>query len=152
RRAASRCRSSGRSRSPTPRRPTGSRRRGTCAGSSSSCPEVRTATPRRSPRPTGGAGRVAARHLRVMLPVQVALVSNTRQTHPADLAHVAAALSKQAARDLAPLWAITATVDAFPSLRSVPAGYWPIVVVDHVEGAAGFHLDRNGRPFALVEY
>ena len=87
-----------------------------------------------------------------MLPVQVALVSNTRRTAPADLAHVAAALSKQAARDLAPLWAITATVDAFPSLRSVPAGYWPIVIVDHVEGAAGFHLDRNGRPYALVEY
>jgi hypothetical protein len=87
-----------------------------------------------------------------MLPVQVALVSNTRRTSPADVAHVAAALSKQAARDLAPLWAITATVDAFPSLRSVPAGYWPIIVVDRVEGAAGFHLDRNGRPYALVEY
>jgi hypothetical protein len=87
-----------------------------------------------------------------MLPVQVALVSQSDQTDPADVVHVAAALSKQAARDLAPLWTVTATVDAFPALRNVPVGYWPVIVVDHVEGAAGFHVDKQGHPYALVQY
>ena len=87
-----------------------------------------------------------------MLPVQVALVSASGQTDPGDVSHVAAALSKQATRDLAPLWSVTATVDAFPSLRGVPVGYWPVIIVDDVRGAAGFHTDRWGHPFALVEY
>jgi hypothetical protein len=87
-----------------------------------------------------------------MLPVQVALVSRSAQTDPADVTHVAGALSKQAARDLAPIWGITATVDAFPSLRAVPVGYWPVVIVDKVQGAAGYHQDSNGRPYALVEF
>ena len=87
-----------------------------------------------------------------MLPVQVALVSRTRRTDPRDLSHVAAALQKQATRDVAPIWSVTATVDVFPTLRSVPAGYWPVIIVDRVRGAAGYHLDRRGQPYALVEY
>ena len=55
-----------------------------------------------------------------MLPVQVALVSATTQTDPADVNHVAAALQKQAIRDFAPIWSIAATVDVFTSLRTVP--------------------------------
>lgn len=87
-----------------------------------------------------------------MLPVQVALVSQSNQTDPADVSHVAAALSKQATRDLAPLWGVTATVDAFPTLRTVPVGYWPVIIVDQVQGAAGYHTDKKGHPYALVEY
>jgi hypothetical protein len=87
-----------------------------------------------------------------MLPVHVALVSRSSQTDPADVAHVAAALQTQATRDLGPVWSVAATVDAFPALPAVPAGYWPVVVQDDVRGAAGFHLDSGGRPYALVEY
>ena len=87
-----------------------------------------------------------------MLPVQVALVSQSAQTEQADLVHVAAALSKQATRDLAPLWGVTATVGAFTSLTTIPIGYWPVIVVDHVQGAAGYHQDRQGHPYALVQY
>jgi hypothetical protein len=87
-----------------------------------------------------------------MLPVQIALVSQTDRTTPEDVSHVAAALQKQATRDLAPLWGVSATVDAFPTVASIPAGYAPVLVVDDVQGAAGFHTDRNGQPFALVEY
>jgi hypothetical protein len=87
-----------------------------------------------------------------MLPVHIALVSWTRRTDPRDLSHVAAALQKQAIRDLAPIWSISATVDVFPSLRSVPAGYWPVVIVDDVKDAAGYHQDSHGQPYALVEY
>jgi hypothetical protein len=89
-----------------------------------------------------------------MLPVNLALVSQSRQTNPADVSHVAAALQKQATRDLAPVWGISATVVAFPSLRNVPVGYWPVVVVDRIDqpGAAGYHQDNHGRPYALVLY
>jgi hypothetical protein len=87
-----------------------------------------------------------------MLPINIALVSRTAQTHAADLSHVAAALQKQAIRDLAPIWMVSATVDVFPSLSSVPAGYWPVMIVDQVQDAAGFHLDDHGHPYALVEY
>src|SRR5215208_5152297 len=87
-----------------------------------------------------------------MLPVHIALVSWTRRTDPRDLSHVAAALQKQAIRDLAPIWNVAATVDVFPTLRSVPAGYWPVVIVDDVKGAAGYHQDSHGQPYALVEY
>src|SRR5436190_2290638 len=87
-----------------------------------------------------------------MLPVQVALVPHTSQADIAAVTHVAAALHKQAARDLAPIWSVSATVDPFPSLQSVPVGYWPVIIVDDVKDAGGYHLDQNGHPYALVEY
>ena len=86
-----------------------------------------------------------------MLTRQLALVSETaRITLPA-ITRVSAALQKQAARDLAPIWDIRATVDPFPTLDDVPLGYWPIIVVEDVQNAAGIHLDKDGQPFALVE-
>jgi hypothetical protein len=82
----------------------------------------------------------------------VALVSESRHIGHGDLAMVSAALQKQATRDLARYWKLTATVDAFARLEDVPIGYWPIVIMDniHVGGAAGVHEDENGQPFALV--
>lgn len=83
---------------------------------------------------------------------QVALVSESEQINPSDLAEVAAALQKQATRDLVQFWDLKATVDAFPRLEDVPLGYWPIMVMDdiHTDGAAGVHEDEQGQPFALV--
>lgn len=87
-----------------------------------------------------------------MLPLHVALVPRTGETTSAQVDHVAAALQMQALRDVGPLWSLTATVDSFARLRDVPVGSWPVVVVDDVKGAAGYHLDANGQPYALVEY
>lgn len=89
-----------------------------------------------------------------MLPVQLALVSVTQQNSisPSQLTRVAAALQKQAVRDFGPLWDVSATVDAFDSLDDVPVGYWPLIVVDDVPDAAGFHLDKNGQPYSLIEF
>jgi hypothetical protein len=87
-----------------------------------------------------------------MFVTQIALVSDTTQVGCRQLSLVGAALQKQAMRDFEPLWHIRATVDSFDSLDDVPLGYWPVIVVDDVPGAAGVHLDRNGQPFALVEY
>jgi hypothetical protein len=65
---------------------------------------------------------------------------------------VSAALQKQASRDLAPIWDISATIDSFDKLEDVPKGYWPLIMMDNINvpGAAGIHEDRNGQPFALI--
>ncbi len=72
--------------------------------------------------------------------------------NPTDLARVSAALQRQVTRDLGPIWHASATVDPFPSLEDVPAGYWPIIVTFRPHGGdAGIHVDKNGQPYALIE-
>jgi len=82
----------------------------------------------------------------------LALVSESNLASMSDLLKVSAALQKQATRDLAPIWEISATVDAFAKLEDVPDGYWPMLIMDNIEqdGAEGIHLDRDGQPFALI--
>lgn len=87
-----------------------------------------------------------------MFIAQVALVSDVDQVTCGQLSKVSAAIQKQVIRDFRPLWHINATVDSFDSMEDIPIGYWPVIVVADVKGAAGVHLDRNGQPFALVEY
>jgi hypothetical protein len=82
---------------------------------------------------------------------QVALVSLTPRIPSAAVMRISAALQKQATRDLAPIWDISATVDAFDQLGQVPVGTWPIIIGGNVPpGAGGFHTDRNGQPLAIV--
>ena len=86
-----------------------------------------------------------------MLTINLALVSEIEDHDPTDLARVGAALQRQATRDFAPVWDVRATVDVFPKLEDVPVGYWPMMIVEDVQGAAGVHLDKDGQPFALIE-
>lgn len=86
------------------------------------------------------------------LPLHLALVPRDVAVPAADLMQVAAALSKQIARDFAPLWGVVATVDAFANLQHVPIDYIPLIVVPDVKDAAGYHQSQNGQPFALIEY
>lgn len=88
-----------------------------------------------------------------MLPKHVALVSLSKQLTPSELSQTAASLQKQATRDLGPIWSIDATVDYFPDLKSVPLGYWPIIISENIKdpGAAGFHTDKHHQPYSLVE-
>ena len=86
------------------------------------------------------------------LPIQLALVPDGVPIDPSDVARVAAALAKQVQRDFAPIWNVDATVDAFTKLEDVPIDYWPMIVMRQVQGAAGFHEDKNGQPFAVIEF
>ena len=86
-----------------------------------------------------------------MLTVNLALVSEIDGHDPSDLARVAAALQRQATRDFGPIWEVSATLDDFPRLEDVPVGYWPMIIVPDVRGAAGVHLDKDGQPLALIE-
>jgi hypothetical protein len=81
----------------------------------------------------------------------IGLVSESDAVPVAALMGVAAALQKQATRDLAPIWDVAATVDAFDSVATMPVDYWPIIIRDNIGyDAAGIHLDDNNQPFALV--
>ncbi|MFS0757493.1 hypothetical protein ABC383_22720 [Noviherbaspirillum sp. 1P10PC] len=84
----------------------------------------------------------------------IGLISETKNLSFSELSKTSAALQKQAMRDFGPIWNIYATVDAFASLEDVPIDYWPIIVRDDIKfsGAAGIHLDKDGAPFALVQY
>ena len=90
------------------------------------------------------------------LPMHVALVSemDASDLSFSELSTVSAAISKQIARDFGPIWGVNATVDAFPSLDDVPPGYWPVTIKANIGDptAAGFHTDKNGNPFALVQF
>ncbi len=86
-----------------------------------------------------------------MLTQNLALVSEIEDHDPSDVSRVSAALQRQAVRDFGPVWDVRATVDAFPTLDDVPLGYWPMMIVPDVAGAAGVHLDQDGQPFALIE-
>jgi len=82
---------------------------------------------------------------------QLALVSESNSAGMSDLLRVSAALQKQASRDLAPIWELSATVDAFAKLEDVPDGYWPMIIKDDIGvEAAGVHKDKDGQPFALI--
>ena len=89
-----------------------------------------------------------------MFPNYLALVSETSEISASELNRVAAALNKQATRDLGPIWGLNATVDAFIDLEDVPIGYWPIIVRDDIDvpGASGVHSDRDGQPLSLIQY
>jgi hypothetical protein len=82
---------------------------------------------------------------------QVALVSEVQALSFSELTRTAAALQKQAIRDLSGIWDVQATVDAFHQLEDVPLGYWPIIIETDIGiDALGVHLDKDGQPFALV--
>lgn len=83
------------------------------------------------------------------IPVHVALVDATGTIDPAELAEVAGALNEQVQADIAPAWKVAATVGAYPQ---APTGTWRIELRETVElkGAAGFHSDDRGQPFAQV--
>lgn len=87
-----------------------------------------------------------------MLPIHIALT--TTQVNMAELSRVAGALQQQVQRDFAPVWGVTATIDAFP-FEQIPAGCWPIIVQGVIEapGSAGLHhTEADDTPYALVLY
>ena len=87
-----------------------------------------------------------------MLSQHIALVPEAEGVNVTELARVSAALQRQVICDLAPIWGVVATVDAFPYLEDVPIGYWPIVLTFCELGRdSGVHIDGSGQPYAQVQ-
>ena len=68
-----------------------------------------------------------------------------------ELAKVGAALQKQVSRDFSPWWGVKGIVSVFATLEDVPLGYWPVIVIEKVPGTHGYHEDKSGQPFSLVQ-
>jgi hypothetical protein len=91
------------------------------------------------------------------LPTLVALTSkmSSGEISPSELAQVAGALQRQANEELRRAWThAQTTIVACPDPRQIPHGYAPIIVQGELDepGAAGYHTDENGQPYALVQY
>lgn len=86
-----------------------------------------------------------------MITRKVALISKVKGITISDLARVGAAIQKQVHRDFAAPWGVDAIVSAFAKLEDVPIDYWPVKIVQNVQDAAGYHEDKDGQPYALVE-
>src|SRR5689334_7156781 len=81
----------------------------------------------------------------------IALVPEAGGIDASELARVSAALQKQMLRDFAPIWGITATVDAFPHLEDVPSGSYAVILTRlELQGQEGIRLDRTGQPYAQI--
>ena len=82
----------------------------------------------------------------------IAVINQSENLTPDDLARASAAVQKQVVNDFAPVWGETATVDAFPSAEAMPQGYWPVFVQDDIGiNVPGIHLSDGGeKAFALV--
>jgi hypothetical protein len=83
---------------------------------------------------------------------KVALVPEGVNIGASELTQVATALSKQVTRDFQPIWGVAAMVNAAATLDDVETDAWPIIIVQDVQNAAGYHTDQEGQPFALVAF
>lgn len=81
---------------------------------------------------------------------QIALISDTPDVPFGELTQVSAAIQKQLSRDFAPIWNVSATVDCFDTLASVPPGYWLVHVTSDLGPNDGIHRTEDGTPMALV--
>ncbi len=86
-----------------------------------------------------------------MIPVKIALISKTPKLTFTELSRVATALTMQVQRDVAPIWNVSATVEAVE--KNVPPGYWPIFILPELPPSeSGFHKTEHYQPYAKVEY
>jgi hypothetical protein len=85
------------------------------------------------------------------IPVLVALVDETGQIDPTELANMAAAMSEQVQHDFAPVWHVRASVAAFPT---APANTWVVHIQKQLDqpGALGYHTDDHHQPLSFVEF
>lgn len=72
-----------------------------------------------------------------------------------ELAQIAAAVSLQSMRDVAPEWGTPITMQAFPDPKQVPLGYSPATIMglDRMpRGALGFHYTKHRQPAANIGF
>ncbi|HWG19624.1 MAG TPA: hypothetical protein VG225_03775 [Terracidiphilus sp.] len=83
--------------------------------------------------------------------IEVGLVDKTGKISPILLHAAARALHIQVTRDLPRFWPVHAAVSYLPDAASIPAGIWPVFLVDKLPaGEGGSHLDRHNQPYAKV--
>lgn len=85
--------------------------------------------------------------------IQVGLVDKTKgaSLDPALVKAAADALNVQVVHDIPQFWDVQATVRYLTNPKHIPAGVWPVFLVDHLPpGEGGFHMDQHNQPYAKV--
>jgi hypothetical protein len=83
--------------------------------------------------------------------IEVGLADKTGKISASLMRSAARALHVQVSRDLPKYWHIHAAVSFLPDPAQVPAGVWPVFLVDRLpSGEGGTHLDRHNQPYAKV--
>ena len=86
-----------------------------------------------------------------MTNIRIGLVDTTGAIDATLVQAVAAALNTQVTRDLPQFWNVQATVEYLPHAGKIPAGVWPVRLVNSLPpGEGGFHLDKHNQPYAEV--
>ena len=86
-----------------------------------------------------------------MKPRRLALTNlSSRHITLDELTRVARALQIQCDRDFTPEWGVAAVVVPFDKGEKVPAGYWPMKVLDKPAAGLGIHLDNKHHPYAEI--
>jgi hypothetical protein len=82
----------------------------------------------------------------------IALKNQSTVVTNSQLQAVAAALQIQLTRDWYPVWRTTATIITLTSTQAIPAGAWPIYILDtsDVQGALGYHDEALGVPYGRI--
>lgn len=84
--------------------------------------------------------------------VDVVIINHSTVLADGDIAAVVPALQTQVSRDFGPSWGVPALLHTLPAMSPIPAGWWPIWMLDDdpsVPGALGYHEDP-GRPDGKV--
>jgi len=87
-----------------------------------------------------------------MLPIQIGLLDQTGNLDRDMLEAAAAAFNLQVQRDLPQFWNVSATVRRIPEPNKIPAGVWPVSIVDSLQANTGNHLVKFNQPYASVGY
>jgi hypothetical protein len=86
-----------------------------------------------------------------MTVIQVGLVDMTGEIDVDLVQSTAIALNLQVTRDLPQFWPMSATVTYLPNPKKIPAGIWPVQLVESLPpGEGGFHSDKHKQPYAKV--
>lgn len=82
----------------------------------------------------------------------IAIKNMSTAVTDSQLSTVVTALQTQVTRDWYPAWRTTANLIRLTKTQAVPAGAWPIYILDNsdVEGALGYHDETNGVPYGRV--
>lgn len=85
-------------------------------------------------------------------PVTIAVINQTTVLTDEQITPVVEAIQIQVTRDFAPVWAVDAKLLQIPRDGTVPAGVWPMYLLDTSDtaGALGYHSDSLGVPFGRV--
>jgi hypothetical protein len=88
-----------------------------------------------------------------MVKHHVAIIAETKKISDTELTRVETTLRTRLRRDVAPIWGVTAILQSYRD-RNKAGDAWPLLVRDDIDepGAASYHSDKNGQPFAMVTY